>query len=218
MDKLGRKKNKKNRKKTILAKGIYDQYSSMETKENFKNTLVKSITEIATGAGLGSVSASALGKSSPLVGALMVLTGNYLGDKSGLLKTLGVGTIAYGIAKSSEEVKGVPERFQQLKQDWLCALRLSKAKKKPSDTHEDDKINDPNTLAAVQKNILNNSPLDELIQQSHEQAHEASDNLNAAPSFETNSREEHTEEFKDQSSYDNDLWDFLLEEDFPPLM
>lgn len=134
----------KSTSKTGLS-GIVEKYKSLETKQNPAHTGIKSLTEIAAGVGAGSVVSAAVGKNSPLLGVLMVIAGNYLGDPTNLLKTVGIGTIAHGIAKANDydSMSDPKERLQQLKSDWKKTLRLSSSKTKTTntvDTSETEKI------------------------------------------------------------------------------
>ncbi|MBI1838239.1 MAG: hypothetical protein HYR91_13335, partial [Flavobacteriia bacterium] len=73
------------------------------------------------------VLSASLGKFSPLAGILLAFGGNYIGDKTGLIRGVAMGTIAHGVAKSKEyreENTTFKERINGLKDDWLSTLML----------------------------------------------------------------------------------------------
>lgn len=130
-----KQKKQKKKSKVYSKKGLsrlIQKYSSLDTKQNVGNTAIKSITEVAAGAGLGSLLSTSLGKNSPLAGLLLVFAGNYVGDSTHLLKTIGIGTIAHGIAKANDYDKmgDAKSRFQQLREDWKKTLRIPTKEKK----------------------------------------------------------------------------------------
>lgn len=106
---------------------IIDRYNGMETKGDFKNSTIKTLFEVLGGGVIAPVLSASLGKFSPLAGILLAFGGNYIGDKTGLIRGVAMGTIAHGVAKSKEyreENTTFKERISGLKDDWLYTLML----------------------------------------------------------------------------------------------
>lgn len=109
--------------------GLFEQYNSKQTKNNPTNTLLKSVVDVASSVAGTGVSALS-GEKSLLAGFMLIVIGHYLGDKSGLLRTTGVSTIAHGIAKSkayrnNPDLTTPKQRMVQLKDDLLTSLYLN---------------------------------------------------------------------------------------------
>jgi hypothetical protein len=135
------KSEKKSKKKG--SSGLLKRYNDAQAKSNVKVTAMKSGVDLLLGVGIGSGLAATLGIWSPLAGFLMMGTGHYLGDESGVLRVAGAATVAYGIAKSMENREavrqasvngvtlgslagGAKERLVQLKNEWVNALFIDK--------------------------------------------------------------------------------------------
>jgi hypothetical protein len=106
---------------------IIDRYNDMETKGDFKNSIIKTLFEVLGGGVIAPVLSASLGKISPLAGILLAFGGNYVGDKTGLIRGIAMGTIAHGVAKSKEyreENTTIKERMSGLKDDWFRTLML----------------------------------------------------------------------------------------------
>lgn len=128
---------KQKRKHTSLLNGnedttaskpnVIDRYNGMETKGDFKNSAIKTLFEVLGGGVIAPVLSASLGKFSPLAGVILAFGGNYMGDKTGLIRGVAMGTIAHGVAKSKEyreENTTFKERISGLKDDWLYTLML----------------------------------------------------------------------------------------------
>ncbi|MCE3295134.1 MAG: hypothetical protein K0R65_848 [Crocinitomicaceae bacterium] len=88
---------------------LYQQYSQLETKGNLNNSLIKSGAEALAGGAIAPYLSATLGTKAPLLGLALIFAGNYLDDKSGLLKTAGAGVLAHSVAKA-KEYRAEPEK------------------------------------------------------------------------------------------------------------
>lgn len=88
--------------------GFIDRYNARETKGKWGNTFLKTGGDAVTGAVIGTGIGALAGSWAMLVGPALMLTGHYVGDKSGLLRIAGASTMAYGIASalSNQEISG----------------------------------------------------------------------------------------------------------------
>lgn len=141
------KKNKGNGSK---GKKMYERYIE-DSKGKLGHSSVKmgveGVTAAVGGCGVGAL----LGVWSPLLGLLLLGTGHYFGDKTGLLRITGAACIGYGIAKAKENrasasaatvegitlgslATGAKERLIDLKDNWLQATFLDKLISKKSET------------------------------------------------------------------------------------
>ncbi|GAB5419161.1 MAG: hypothetical protein Crog4KO_06690 [Crocinitomicaceae bacterium] len=107
-------KRTKNRAKNAVAKskqkanGLVQKYVGTETKKKFLPSIAKTGIELvaaAAGGGLG----AAFGYWSVAAGFAATLGGHLLGDKTGLIKTVGLSAMVYGIAKGIENSKADSE-------------------------------------------------------------------------------------------------------------
>jgi hypothetical protein len=126
------KKNKKNKAKNREGapagkKNMLQQFNEKQTKGNIQNTLLKTVAD-AAGIGIGTVLSAVSGKAAPIVGALLIGSGHYIGDESGLLRVVGASTIAHGVAKAREYRENpdqtIKDRLVGVKDDWLTAALL----------------------------------------------------------------------------------------------
>jgi len=112
---------------TAIKPTIVDRYNGTETKGNLKNSMLKTAVETIGGGAIAPLISALFGKSSPAVGILLALLGNYVGDKTGLLRGLAMATMAHGVAKSKEyreEGSTIKDRISGYKDDCLYALML----------------------------------------------------------------------------------------------
>lgn len=112
---------------TALKPNIIDRYNGVETKGDFKNSMLKTAVETIGGGAIAPLISALFGKSSPIAGILLALLGNYVGDKTGLLRGLAMATMAHGVAKSKEyreEGSTIKNRISGFKDDCLYALML----------------------------------------------------------------------------------------------
>lgn len=106
--------------------------------------LIRSGMDI-TGALAGGLLGAAIGKNSALFGLGVLVTGNFMGDKTGLYKTIGASMLTYGVAKFLQEsgtanksvqglsgTEGVKERLGKYKDELMSAFYLDKIFKKKS--------------------------------------------------------------------------------------
>lgn len=124
-------------------KGVLQRYNGAEAKKNVRNTAMKTGVDAVLGTSAGAGLGAAFGIWSPLAGFLMIGAGHYFGDKSGVLRVAGAATIAYGIAKASENraaaevasvngislgslAEGAKDRLSNFKDNFLKAYYLDK--------------------------------------------------------------------------------------------
>lgn len=133
-----------NRKKRILSKlnGVsskstfnpLDKLNSMETKSNVSNSMVKMLIDTVACLFIAPAVSAVSGKYAPLVGGAINFSGHYVGDQSGLLRAVGMGTMVHGMAKVNEyrsEDSTIKSRFGGIKDDWLkCFLNKEPESKK----------------------------------------------------------------------------------------
>jgi len=104
--------------------------------------LIRSGVDVG-GALAGGLLGAAIGKNSALFGLGVLVTGNFMGDKTGLYKTIGASMLTYGIAKFLQEsdtanksvqglsgTEGVKERIGKYKDELMSAFYLDKIFKK----------------------------------------------------------------------------------------
>ena len=112
---------------SALKPTIIDRYNGTETKGDLKNSMIKTAVETIGGGAIAPLISALFGKSSPAVGILLALLGNYVGDKTGLLRGIAMATMAHGVAKSKEyreEGSTIKVRITGFKDDCLYALML----------------------------------------------------------------------------------------------
>lgn len=119
---MGKKKRKKK-------KSFIDRYNDRPTKGNIQNTLLKGTVDTVASSVIGTGIGAITGKQSPIAGILLMFSGHYLDDKSGLLRLVGASTLAYGIAKSKDyqnnpDYDTPQKRLEGLKDDLLTTLHL----------------------------------------------------------------------------------------------
>lgn len=128
----GKKKKRKKDKKNLgeapeKKKNMLQRFNERDTKGNVQNTLLKTLADIA-GVGIGTVLSAATGTFAPAVGAVLIGTGHYIGDQSGLLRVVGASTFAHSVSKAKyyreNPNQTLAERFGELKDEWLIATLL----------------------------------------------------------------------------------------------
>nr|WP_294860132.1 hypothetical protein [uncultured Fluviicola sp.] len=140
------------------------------------------------GALAGGLLGAAIGKNSALFGLGVLVTGNFMGDKTGLYKTIGASMLTYGIAKFLQEsdtanksvqglsgTEGVKERIGKYKDELMSAFYLDKIFKKKSSgtTAARSAEEDDESVGA-----LDLSALDFFEDYNHQQANEFEINQN----------------------------------------
>lgn len=136
---MAKKKGKGNGSK---GKKMYERYIE-DSKGKVGHSAVKMGVEGVAAAVAGGGAGALFGVWSPLLGLLLIGTGHYFGDKTGLLRITGAACIGYGIAKAKENrasasaavvegitlgsiATGAKERLIDLKDNWLKATFLDK--------------------------------------------------------------------------------------------
>jgi len=121
-----KKRKRKGQPKPSGLNGYLQGFNEQQAKGDAKNTLLKTVADLA-GIGIGTAISAAAGTFAPLLGAALIGTGHYIGDDSGLLRIAGAATVAHSVAKSKEyrqENSTLKERFIGLKDDWLRTALL----------------------------------------------------------------------------------------------
>jgi len=139
-DRIERKKKKdgKKQKKGLGATAnpnLLDKYNGMEAKSNVNNSMIKALVDVAAGALVGPALSAALGKYAPIAGAALSFGGHYIGDQSGVLRGIGMSTIAHSVAKTKEyrdPDSTMSDRFSDLKDNWLRLVFMKKDEETPS--------------------------------------------------------------------------------------
>ena len=111
-------------------KSFLDKFNERETKGSVENTAIKSIVDVVSGGVVGPGIAAVGGQYSPLIGIALIIAGHYFGDKSGVLRTTGASSLAFGIAKShsyqNEPALNSPQkRLKGLGNDLLTTLHIN---------------------------------------------------------------------------------------------
>lgn len=146
----------KNKEKGNGSKGkkMYERYVE-DSKGKVGHSAVKMGVEGVAAAVAGGGAGALLGIWSPLLGLLLLGTGHYLGDRTGLLRITGAACIGYGIAKAKENraavtaatvegitlgslATGAKERLIDLKDNWLQATFLDKLVGKKTEVPVDE--------------------------------------------------------------------------------
>jgi hypothetical protein len=109
--------------------GIINKYNAMETKSNVNHSLIKTLVDFVGAAVVGPALSASLGKFAPIAGAALSFGGHYIGDESGLMRGIGMGTVAHSIAKTKEYREPdstMKDRLSGLKDDWLRLIMMKK--------------------------------------------------------------------------------------------
>lgn len=152
---------------TALKPNIVDRYNGAETKGDFKNSMLKTAVETIGAGAIAPLISAFFGKSSPIAGILLALLGNYVGDKTGLLRGIAMATISHGVAKAKEyrdPNTTIKERINGFKDDCLYTLMLKNIE---SSSLNNVSINDiqkyevPQSKDVIDSNLLNLQNLSE---------------------------------------------------------
>lgn len=121
-----KKKHKKSKHKNKSLDGVSNsliqKYSNLNAKANTNNAVIKTLIDTVSAGVIGTAISATAGKYAPIVGAVLSFTGHYMDDKTGLLRGIGMSTIAHSVAKVSEyrkEESTLQERLGGLKDDLL---------------------------------------------------------------------------------------------------
>ena len=139
-------------KKRKKEKTFIERFNEKQTKGNTTNSMVKggvdAVASSVLGTGLGAIS----GKYSAITGIALIIAAHYYGDESGVLRVIGSGALAYGIAKAKDyqenpEYESMQNRVKGLGNDLLTSLHIkwkqqqvqkSETEKKEVSTEDED--------------------------------------------------------------------------------
>lgn len=203
---------------------------SLPTKGGSKNTFLKRLSDhedkrtstklIRSGVDIGGALAggllgAAIGKYAALFGLGVLATGNFVGDKSGLYKTVGSGMLVYGVAKIFTEggtanksvqglsgTEGMKERIVNFKDEFMSAFYLDKIFKKKTTTTGTTAARSAADEDDESVGALDLSALDFFEDYNHQQANEFEINreassdysISAAP-YDEDEDDDHDEQF-----------------------
>ena len=131
------------KKKATSLIDTYKQYNDIQTKGNIQNTFLKGAVDTLAGSVIGTGIGALTGSQSPIAGIILILSGHYLDDKSGLLRLVGASTLAYGIAKSKDyqnnpDFDTAQKRLNGLREDLLTPLHIKWKKEEEEQKKTDD--------------------------------------------------------------------------------
>lgn len=184
-----------------------------DEKDNRTSTkLIRSGMDIG-GALAGGLLGAAIGKYAALFGLGVLVTGNFVSDRTGLYKSVGSGMLVYGVAKVLQDggtanksvqglsgVEGVKERIGNYKDELMSAFYLDKIFKKKTDSTTAARMADEEDESV---GALDLSALDFFEDYNHQQANEfeinqqssADYSISAAPYDEDEDDDDHEEQF-----------------------
>jgi hypothetical protein len=117
------KKTKCSSQRNKQGKGnVLQRYNELETKHNPKNAFLKTAVDALAAVMVGPALSATFGKYAPLVGAALTFGGHYTGDSSGLLRGIGMSTLAHSVAKVKDyrsPNSTAMDRLSELTDDWL---------------------------------------------------------------------------------------------------
>lgn len=134
ISKAKKKKDKSGSSKNSGLAGIMDKLNGMETKSNVANSGIKALIDVAAAVLIGPALSASLGKFAPLAGIALSFGGHYVGDQSGLMRGVGMSTIAHSLAKTKEyrqPTSTANERLAGLKDDLLRLVMMKKDEAAP---------------------------------------------------------------------------------------
>lgn len=125
-----------NKKKKSGLKGLPEKkpdlitrYNEMDARSNVKHALIKTLVDVIAGVMIGPALSATLGKVAPIAGLGLSFGGHYMGDQTGLMRGIGMSTLAHSVAKTKEYRQAdstLKERLSELKDDWLRLILLKK--------------------------------------------------------------------------------------------
>jgi hypothetical protein len=122
-----KKKWKSNDESAGGRKNILQRFNEKKAKGDVQTTILKTVADVA-GIGIGTVLSAAAGKATPLLSLALIGGGHYIGDESGLMRTVGASAFAHSIAKAKEyrehPDQTIKDRLSSLKDEWLIALLM----------------------------------------------------------------------------------------------
>lgn len=184
-----------------------------DEKDNRTSTkLIRSGMDVG-GALAGGLLGAAIGKYAALFGLGVLVTGNFVSDRTGMYKSIGSGMLVYGVAKVLQDggdtanksvqglsgTEGVKERIGKYKDELMSAFYLDKIFKKKTDTTTAARMADEDDESV---GALDLSALDFFEDYNHQQANEfeinqqssADYSISAAP-YEDEDEDDHDEQF-----------------------
>jgi len=128
---------KKKKKRTLNGStekksNLISRYNDLDAKSNANHALMKTVVDVIAGAMIGPALSATLGKFAPIAGAALTFGGHYTGDQTGLMRGIGMSTLAHSVAKTNEYRQPdstLKNRLSELKDDWLRLILLKKADK-----------------------------------------------------------------------------------------
>lgn len=187
---------------TERKQNLISRYNDLDAKSNANHALIKTVVDVIAGAMIGPALSATLGKFAPIAGAALTFGGHYTGDQTGLMRGIGMSTLAHSVAKTNEYRQSdstLKNRLSELKDDWLRLILLKKADKPKTEL---DGMATPDELKQV-------------IQQ--EMAKEQPSEKESDEQLETVQQRQRKEEKLDQ--FNTNPWDFLdsFNEPFDPI-
>lgn len=156
------KKKKKKRAlngSTEKKSNLISRYNDLDAKSNANHALIKTVVDVIAGAMIGPALSATLGKFAPIAGAALTFGGHYTGDQTGLMRGIGMSTLAHSVAKTNEYRQPdstLKNRLSELKDDWLRLILLKKADKPKTEL---DGMATPDELKkAIQQEIVKEQP------------------------------------------------------------
>jgi hypothetical protein len=123
-----------NKKKKQAIKGVpekkpdlFTRYNAMDAKSNVNHALIKTLVDTIAGVMIGPTLSATLGKYAPAAGIGLTFGGHYTGDQTGLMRGIGMSTLAHSVAKTREyrqQDSTLKARLAELKDDWLRLVLL----------------------------------------------------------------------------------------------
>ena len=218
-------KKKKNKSKGGMiskynnAKVVKYDKTGKRSQTNGKVYALKTGVDIVSAAATGPLLGAGLGPAAPFLGIFLIGLGQFLDDKTGLLRLTGAAAIGYGIAKSKSNrdsmtstaingasmgsiMEDAKQRLIDFKSDWLHAFYLDKIMK-PESTDTNTDLS--GAIGAIDLSALD--VFDDLNESSAEDFEAEQMSFDDQPQIQNN--------FETQEIFQNDLEgiDYALEED-----
>jgi len=211
--------------------GIMDKFNGMETKSNVTNSGIKALIDVAAAVLIGPALSASLGKFAPLAGIALSFGGHYVGDQSGLMRGVGMSTIAHSLAKTKEyrqPTSTASERLAGLKDDLLRLAMMKKDEETPinginENVHVDPIIEEPTPTKEEQialfKSVIKASERERIEKESTDLDYNKVDRIEqqlrkSADEF-TQNRSSYPNYFNEQqTSFDRDWFD-MYEHGYP---
>lgn len=211
--------------------GIMDKFNGMETKSNVTNSGIKALIDVAAAVLIGPALSASLGKFAPLAGIALSFGGHYVGDQSGLMRGVGMSTIAHSLAKTKEyrqPTSTASERLAGLKDDLLRLAMMKKDEETPingvnENVHVEPIIEEPTPTKEEQialiKSVLKASERERIEEESVDMDNDKIDRIEqqlrkSADEFHQNRKNYPNYFNQQQTPLDRDWFD-MYEHDYP---